>query len=288
MPDAEDGKGYDPARYAVERIEVAAADGARVPITLLHRRGAARDGKAPLFLYGYGSYGATVPARFSPAALALVDEGWTYAIAHVRGGAERGNDWWRSVLKKGKKKTFTDFIACAEHLVEQGYTTKGRIVAHGYSAGGLLMGAVYTMRPDLWAGVIAQVPFVDPLNTLDHFETHPLRGTGLKIWGDPRIADEYDYIASYSPYDNLKAAAYPALLATGNVADERVSFFEPLKFAAKARALTTAGNPVMVRISMLGGHVFPQGSKAAREQDAQFGAFAIWAAGRRWAKVRQR
>lgn len=280
--------GFDSELYAVERIEAVAADGARVPITLVSRRGSGREGKAPLYLYGYGSYGATVDASFNPAALALVDAGWTYAIAHVRGGAERGNGWWRSVLKKGKRKTFTDFITCAELLIEQKYSAKGRIVAHGYSAGGLLMGAVYTMRPDLWAGVIAQVPFVDPLNTMDYFETHPLRGTAMPIWGDPRIPDEYDYIASYSPYDNLKAAPYPALLATGNVADERVSFFEPLKFAAKARALTTAYNPIMVRVSMLGGHVWPPGSKLAREQDAVFGAFAMWAADHRWGNVRQR
>lgn len=280
--------GYDPDRYIVERIVAKTDDGALVPITLLRARGAVRDGKSPLFLYGYGSYGATIDADFRPGALALADQGWTCAIAHVRGGAERGNDWWRSVLRKGKKKTFTDFIACAEHLIAERYTAKGRIVAHGYSAGGLLMGAVYVMRPDLWAGVIAQVPFVDPLNTMDYFESHPLGTTALPIWGDPRIPDEYDYIASYSPYDNLKPDPYPALLATGNVADERVSFFEPLKFAVKARHLTTAGNPVMAKISTIGGHVFPAGSEAARAQDAMFGAFAIWAADRKWGKVPQR
>lgn len=280
--------GFDPDRYVVERIVATATDGARIPITLLSAKGVARDGKAPLFLYGYGSYGATVDTVFRPAALAMVDQGWVWAIAHVRGGAERGNDWWRSVLRKGKRKTFTDFIACAEHLVAQRYTAKGRIVAHGYSAGGLLMGAAYTMRPDLWAGVIAQVPFVDPLNSMDQYETHPLGTTALPIWGDPRIPDEYAYIASYSPYDNLKATDYPALLATGNVADERVAFFEPLKFAVKARQLTTAGNPILVKISPIGGHVFPDGSEAARAQDATFGAFAAMAVDRKWGDVPQR
>lgn len=279
---------YDAERYVVERITARASDGALIPITLLRSRASKRDSSSPLFLYGYGSYGASVHADFRPPALALVDEGWIYAIAHVRGGAERGTEWWRSVLRKGKKTTFTDFITCAEHLIAERYTASGRIVAHGYSAGGLLMGAAYTMRPDLWAGVIAQVPFVDPLNTMDYFESHPLGTTALPIWGDPRIPDEYAYIASYSPYDNLGATAYPALLATGNIADERVSFFEPLKFAVKARQLTTAGNPVLVKIDAVGGHVFPAGSAADRDQQAMFGAFAIWAADRKWGAVQQR
>lgn len=279
---------YDPGRYDLERIEATTEDGMRVPITIVRRKGAPKDGKAPLFLYGYGSYGATVDAAFEAGKIALVDQGWTYAIAHVRGGAERGNNWWRSVLKTGKKKTFTDFIACAEHLVAEGYTARGRIVAHGYSAGGLLMGAIYTMRPDLWAGVIAQVPFVDPLNTMDYFETHPLGLTALPIWGDPRVPAEYAYIASYSPYDQLRPAAYPALLATGSVADERVAFYEPLKFAVRARSLTTAGNPVMARIATTGGHMGASGAAAAQEQEALFHAFAIWAADRKWGIVPQR
>jgi oligopeptidase B len=279
---------YDPANYDLERIEAQTGDGVRVPITILRKKGMPKDGKAPLFLYGYGSYGATVDAAFEAGKIALVDQGWTYAIAHVRGGAERGNDWWRSVLKTGKKKSFTDFIACAEHLIAGGYAAKGRIVAHGYSAGGLLMGAVYTMRPDLWAGVIAQVPFVDPLNTMDYFESHPLGLTALPIWGDPRVPAEYAYIASYSPYDQLRPAAYPALLATGSVADERVAFYEPLKFAVRARALTTAGNPVMARIATTGGHMGASGASAALAQEALFHAFAIWAADRKWGVVPQR
>lgn len=279
---------YDLARYLVERIEAVAPDGAMVPITILRARGAPRDGTGPLFLYGYGSYGATVETLFQASAISLVDQGWTFAIAHVRGGAEKGTNWWRSVLTTGKKKTFTDFIACAEHLIAHNYAAKGRIVAHGYSAGGLLMGAVYTMRPDLWAGVIAQVPFVDPLNTMDNFESHPLGRTALPIWGDPRIPEEWAYIASYSPYDQLKPAAYPALLATGSLADERVAFYEPLKFAVKARSLTTAGNPILARIETAGGHMGASGAAAAIEQDARFHAFAIWAADRKWGSVPQR
>ncbi|MBB5686880.1 S9 family peptidase [Sphingobium boeckii] len=279
---------YDPAHYVVERLEAVAPDGERVPITLLRSKAARRDGKAPLFLYGYGSYGATVPAEFDAASIALVDQGWSYAIAHVRGGAEKGSHWWRSVLKTGKKKTFTDFIACAEHLIAEGYTAKGRIVSHGYSAGGLLMGAIYTMRPDLWAGVIAQVPFVDPLNTMDAFETHPLGLTALPIWGDPRVPEEYAYIASYSPYDQLKPAAYPALLTTSSLADERVAFYEPLKFTVRARAVTTGGHPIMTKISSIGGHMGASGSKAVRQQQAMFQAFAIWAADDKWGIVPQR
>ncbi|MBB3224941.1 prolyl oligopeptidase family serine peptidase [Pseudoduganella umbonata] len=281
-------KAFDRQRYEVRRLNARADDGALVPITVLMRKGQKLDGSAPLFQYGYGSYGATVDADFSPAAIALVEQGWIYAIAHVRGGAERGTDWWRSVLKRGKRKTFTDFIACAEFLIAQGYTRRQRIVAHGYSAGGLLMGAVYTMRPDLWAGVIAQVPFLDVLSTMEHFDIHPLGTTSFPFWGDPRIPEDHAYMASYSPYDNLRPAAYPALLAQGSVADDRVAFWEPLKFAAKARGLTTAGNPILSKTLLYAGHMGDPGTNAARAQHATYLAFAIWAAERRWGEVPQR
>jgi oligopeptidase B len=229
-----------------------------------------------------------VDADFSSSALAQVEQGWIYAIAHVRGGAERGSDWWRSVLKQGKKKTFTDFITCAEHLIAHGYTRKQRIVAHGFSAGGLLMGAIYTMRPDLWAGVIARVPFLDVLTTMEHYDTHPLGTTSFPYWGDPHVPEEYAYMASYSPYDHLRAAAYPALLAVGSVADNRVAFWEPLKFAVKTRTLTTAGNPILSRTAMYAGHAGDPGAKAQYLQKASFVAFAIWAADRKWGNVPQR
>jgi oligopeptidase B len=273
---------YDPQLYMVERIEAPTPDGMRVPITLLRRRAAPRDGSAPLFMTGYGSYGANVEADFQPASIALVDRGWTCAIAHVRGGAERGSDWWRSVLTTGKKKSFTDFIDCAEHLCAEGYTARGRIVAHGFSAGGLLMGAIFTMRPDLWAGVIAQVPFIDPLGTMEQFESHPLGASALPIWGDPRIPEEYAYMASYSPYDRIEPAAYPAFLSTGSVADERVSFWEQLKFVARARANSRAKHPIMSKNATTGGHMGASGEQAARRQQAMFQGFAIWAAERRW------
>ena len=279
---------FEGSRYEVKRLFARALDGEEIPLTVLMRKGAALDGRASLYLHGYGSYGYSVQAEFVPAAIALVDQGWIYAIAHVRGGAEKGTRWWRTVLKHGKKLTFTDFIASAEHLVDAGYTAKGRIVAHGLSAGGLLMGAVYNMRPDLWGGVIAQVPFVDVLNTMDDFEDHPLGTSAIPVWGDPRVPEDYAYCASYSPYDQLKPAPLPALLATGGVADDRVAFWEPVKFVVKARALTTAANPIMAKVTMSGGHMGDSGAQAAREQQALFLAFAVWASGRKWGDVPQR
>jgi len=279
---------HDPARYDVRRIFATASDGAEVPITILMRRGTTLDGRSPLLLYGYGSYGASVEAQFQPSSIALVDQGWVYAIAHVRGGAEKGTDWWRSVLKRNKKTTFTDFIACAEHLVAQGYTAKRRIVARGMSAGGLLVGAAYALRPDLWGGAIAEVPFVDPLNTMEHFDSHPLGAGAIPIWGDPRIPEDHAAMAAWSPYETLAPAAYPALLATGSVADERVAFYEPLKFAVKARALTTGRRPILVRIAMAAGHAGDSGASAVRAQEARLLAFAVWAADDRWGDVPQR
>lgn len=227
-------------------------------------------------------------ADFDASLIALVDCGWSCAIAHVRGGSEKGALWWRSVLTTGKKQTFTDFIACAEYLIDQRYAAKKRIVAHGFSAGGLLIGAVYCMRPDLWAGAIARAPFVDVVNDMDAFESHPLGTTALPIWGDPRIVSEYEYMLSYSPYDNLNRLPYPALLVTGSLTDDRVSFTDPLKFAIKARALTTASDPIIVQITSNGGHVGTPGTTASLERDALFHAFAIWAVGRRWDDVPQR
>ncbi|MFT3762270.1 MAG: prolyl oligopeptidase family serine peptidase [Pseudoxanthomonas sp.] len=279
---------FDSERYEVRRIAARADDGEEVPITVLMRAGQKLDGSAPLFLHGYGSYGWPVDAGFDPARLALVERGWIVAIAHVRGGCERGTRWWRSVLRTGKKRSFTDFIACAEHLAAERYTARGRIVAFGLSAGGLLAGAVYTMRPDLWAGVVAPVAFVDVLTTLEYYEDHPLGASGIPIWGDPRIPADHDYIASYSPYDQLRPAAYPALLVTGVVDDGDVSFWEPLKFATKARALTTAGNPILSLTGSHGGHLGPEGAFAAPALQARYLAFAIWAADKRWGEVPQR
>ena len=280
--------GFDPQRYELRRLPARADDGAEVPVTVLMRRGTVLDGSSPLLLYAYGSYGASVEALFQPSNIALVDQGWVYAIAHVRGGAEKGTHWWRSVLTRNKKTSFTDFIACARHLVAQGYTAQRRIVVRGMSAGGLLAGAVFAMRPDLWAGVIAEVAFVDPLNTMEHFDSHPLGAGAIPIWGDPRVAEDHAAMEGWSPYEQLQPADYPALLATGAVADERVGFYEPLKFAARARALTTGHRPIMARIAMAAGHSGDSGASAVRAQEARLLAFAIWAADNRWGEVPQR
>ncbi|MBB6063513.1 prolyl oligopeptidase family serine peptidase [Pseudoxanthomonas broegbernensis] len=288
QPAAASSPAFDPERYEVRRFDVRADDGAQVPVTVVMRAGQALDGNAPLLLRGYGAYGHSAEAAFEPPVLALVDQGWVHAVAHVRGGAERGSRWWDAVRRTGKKKTFTDFIACAEHLADAGYTARGRIVGFGLSAGGTLVGAAYTMRPELWAGMIAPVAFVDVLTSLEYYEDHPIGARGIPVWGDPADPAEHAYVASYSPYDNLRAAAYPALLATGVVDDDAVSFWEPLKFAIKARVLTTAGQPILSLTAAEGGHLGPLGAYPGVEQQAMYLAFAIWAAERRWGEVPQR
>jgi len=272
---------FDPERYVVKRLSAKAADGESIPVTILMRRDLAHNGKASVYLHGYGSYGENVQAEFSAPALALVERGWIYALAHVRGGGEKGTSWWRSVLKTGKKTTFTDFIACAEELITSGYTSKGRIVAHGLSAGGLLMGAIYNMRPDLWGGVVMQVPFVDLLGTMED-SSHPLWYTALPFWGDPRIQSDWEYMASYSPYTNLKRQAYPPLLATGSISDGRVAFWEPLKFVLRARDCDTSKTPKIVEIDMAAGHMGAAGPDALLHQQATFFAFAIWSVEGKW------
>ena len=274
-------RSFEPEHYVVERISAPSSDGVMVPITVLMRKGTKLDGSAPLLMYGYGSYGDSVTASFSAPALALVDQGWIHVLAHVRGGAEKGTRWWRSVLKRGKKKTFVDFIACAEHLIQRRYTRRGQIAIHGLSAGGLLVGAVYNMRPDLWGAAIAQVPFVDLLNTMED-ENHPLWFTALPIWGDPRVKADWEYMASYSPYTNVHKAAYPPLLATGSLVDDRVGFWEPVKFVEKVRDDSTNTAPKMVKIDMSAGHMGASGRNAKLRQQAMFYAFAIWAVDNKW------
>ncbi|WP_170976856.1 prolyl oligopeptidase family serine peptidase [Massilia sp. HP4] len=279
---------FDRERYEVRRLCARAEDGALVPLTVTLRKGQQLDGSAPLLMNAYGAYGISIDAAFHPAVIALVEQGFIHVIAHVRGGAERGTQWSRAALKQGKKKTFTDFIACAEHLIAERYTRQGRIVAYGMSAGGLLVGAVCNMRPELWAGAIAQVPFVDVLTSIEHYEDHPLGTTPFPYWGDPRVPEEHAYMASYSPYDRLRPAPYPALLALGSVNDDMVAFWEPLKFAVKARSLTTAGNPILSRTLTHAGHMGDPDPAAQRAQHALFIAFAVWAADRKWGQVPQR
>ena len=278
---------FDPNRFVVERLEVPSTDGVRVPVTLLRRRDAARDGRSPLYLYAYGSYGAIQEASFVPANLALVERGWTFAIAHVRGGGERGSQWWRQILRTGKKRSFEDYLACADHLVRNGYTAAGRIVAEGFSAGGLLIGNAVVERPELFAGIVGRAAYVDPLGAKD-IKDHPLGPSAIPIWGDPANPAEYAYIASYAPYEHLRKASLPAMLMVSSIADDRVMYTDALKFALRARALTTGGQPMMAKIASVGGHVGLPGPEAAAERKALFHAFAIWAADHRWGEVPQR
>jgi oligopeptidase B len=271
--------GHDPQRYLVRRLQAKAPDGAEIPITLLMRRDAPVDGSAPLLLYGYGAYGLALPASFSITRLSLVDRGWIWAMAHVRGGSEKGRGWFLDGKKFSKKNTFTDFAAAAEHLIDSGFGRAGRIVAQGGSAGGLLMGAIANMRPDLFAGIVAEVPFVDVLNTISD-EDLPLTPAEWPEWGDPiRDREAYDYIASYSPYDNVRARAYPAILATGGLSDPRVTYWEPAKWAAKLRPASTSGRPVLLKINMDAGHGGASGRFDHLKDPALAYAFAIWSLG---------
>jgi oligopeptidase B len=271
--------GHDPAKYVTKRFSAKAADGAEVPITVLMKAGTKLDGSAPLLLYGYGSYGLPMEASFSIRQLSLVDRGWVWAIAHIRGGSEKGWQWFLDGRKDKKKNTFTDFIACAEELVGRGYGSKGKIVAYGGSAGGMLMGAITNMRPDLWAGVIAAVPFVDVLNTMSDTSL-PLTPPEWPEWGNPiEDAAAYDYIASYSPYDNITGQAYPAFLATGGLSDPRVTYWEPAKFVAKLRPATTSGRPVLLKINMEAGHAGASGRFDFLKEIAFDYAFALRAVG---------
>ncbi len=274
------GPGFDRNRYVVERLFAKADDGALVPITVLRKRDIPLDGKAPLMMYGYGAYGYFIEPDFSAPNLSLVDRGWIYAIAHVRGGSADGWSWFLEARRLHKKRTFTDFISCAEFLVEKGYGRTGKIVIYGFSAGGLLIGAVNNMRPDLWAGVIGQAPFVDMLNTMSD-PTHPLVPLTRPDWGDPLVDPKaYDYIASYSPYDNVRPQHYPPVLATTSVADDRVGYWEPAKWIAKLRACDTGRNPKLLQVEMEGGHGGAAGRLSGLRQTALLYAFAIWAVNR--------
>ncbi len=231
--------GYDPTQYQSERLYAMASDGAKVPISLVYRKGLARDGGAPVLLYGYGAYGISTDPAFATDRLSLLDRGFVYAIAHVRGGGDLGKRWHEDGRMLKKKNTFTDFIACAEHLIATKYTSAERLAIMGGSAGGLLMGAVTNMRPDLFAAVVALVPFVDVLNTgLD--ASLPLTVGEYEQWGDPNQKQYYEYIKSYDPYENVAALPYPNILATAGLNDPRVSYWEPAKWIARLRAISRA------------------------------------------------
>ncbi|MBL8543694.1 MAG: S9 family peptidase [Hyphomonadaceae bacterium] len=271
--------GHDPSKYEARRLFATAPDGKKIPITVLMLRGTELDGSAPLFLYGYGSYGISLDADFSIRRFSLVDRGWIYAMAHVRGGSEMGFGWFEDGRRFAKKNSFTDFIACAEELIARGFGRAGAIVCEGRSAGGLLMGAITNMRPDLWAGVTGGVPFVDVLNTMSD-DSLPLTPPEWPEWGNPlESADAYDYIASYCPYTNIERKAYPAVLATGGLTDPRVTYWEPAKWVAKLRPHTTSARPVLMKMNMGAGHAGSAGRFEFLRELAHDYAFAIKAIG---------
>jgi oligopeptidase B len=245
--------GYDPSQYQSERLSATAADGTVIPISLVYKKGMVRNGTSPMLLYGYGSYGASMDPRFSSNRLSLLDRRFIYAIAHIRGGGEMGRQWYEDGKLLNKKHTFTDFIACAEHLIAQRYSSPGRLAIQGGSAGGLLMGAVTNMRPDLFEIVVAQVPFVDVMNTMLDASI-PLTVIEYEEWGNPNDPTYYDYMLSYSPYDNVEPKAYPNILITAGLNDPRVAYWEPAKWTARLRATKTDDNRLLMRTNMGAGH----------------------------------
>ncbi len=271
--------GYDASQYQSERIFATAPDGAQVPISLVYRRGFEKNGRNPLLLYAYGSYGHSIDPGFSSDRLSLLDRGFAFAIAHVRGGAELGEEWHDHGKLLAKKNTFTDFIACAEHLILNRYTSRDQLAILGGSAGGLLVGAVLNMRPDLFHAAVAKVPYVDNLNTgLD--PTLPLTVAEYEEWGNPENPQFYDYIKSYSPYENVAAREYPAMLVTAGLNDPRVSYWEPAKWVAKLRAMKRDSNVLLLKTNMGSGHFGPSGRYEHIKEVAFDYAFLLWIMGK--------
>jgi oligopeptidase B len=260
--------GYDPAQYVSERIFATAHDGVKVPISLVYRKDVKRGSKAPLLLYGYGSYGITTEPAFTAERLSLLNRGFVYAVAHIRGSGDLGRYWYEDGKLTKKKNTFTDFIACAEYLVAQKYTSPERLAIMGGSAGGLLMGAVLNLRPELFHTAIAKVPFVDIVNTMLDASL-PLTVTEYEEWGNPNQQAAYEYIRSYSPYDNVTAKKYPNLLVTAGLNDPRVSYWEPAKWVAKLRSVKQDGNLLLLKTNMGAGH-FGASGRYERFQETAF------------------
>ncbi len=267
--------GYDPTLYTTDRLWARAEDGTQVPISIVYRNDRPTDGSAPALLYGYGSYEMSMDPGFSPIRLSLLDRGFLFAIAHVRGGGELGRRWYREGKFLAKRNTFTDFVACAEHLVAEGWTTPEGLAVRGGSAGGLLMGAVANLRPDLFGVVVAEVPFVDSLNTILD-PSLPLTVLEWEEWGNPVESKEYyDYIRSYAPYENVEAKAYPAMLVTAGLNDPRVSYWEPAKWTARLRATKTDANPLILKTELGAGHMGPSGRYDAWRDEAFVLAFLL-------------
>ena len=270
--------GFDSEKYRTRRLWATARDGVPVPISVLYGKDTPLDGSAPLYLYGYGSYGLVMESEFGSARLSLVDRGFIFAVAHIRGGMEMGWDWYEKGKLLNKTNTFNDFIDCAEFLVNEGYTSPGKVVAVGGSAGGMLMGAVANMRPDLFQAIVAHVPFVDVLNTMLD-DTLPLTTMEYNEWGNPQLAEYYDYIKSYSPYDNVTAQDYPHMLITGGISDPRVTYWEPAKWTARLRHLKTDQNLLLMKIHMDSGHAGASGRFERLKEVALEYAFILKALG---------
>jgi len=272
--------GHDPGDYRTARVFATAEDGEQVPISLLWHKDTARDGTAPLLLYGYGAYGISIPASFSTSILSLVDRGFVYALAHIRGGKDKGYRWYTAGRAANKHNSFSDFIAAAEHLAHERYTAPGNIIAHGGSAGGLLVGAIANMRPDLFKAILAEVPFVDVLATMLD-DTLPLTPPEWPEWGNP-IADEAAYrtIAAYSPYDNIREQDYPHILVLAGLTDPRVTYWEPAKWVAKLRATKTDDRLIVLKTNMDAGHAGASGRFDRLHEVALTYAFALKMAGR--------
>jgi oligopeptidase B len=266
--------GYDAAQYQSERIWATAGDGTRVPISLVCRKGVARDGTAPLLLTGYGAYGASGSVTFSPARLPLLDRGVVFAQAHIRGGKDLGQKLHDQGKMLNKRNTFTDFIACADHLVRERYTARDRLAIQGGSAGGLLIGAVVNFRPDVCKAAVLQVPSVDVINTMLD-PSLPLTVQEFLEWGNPMVKEQYDYMKSYCPYTNLAAKDYPAILVTTSLNDSQVMYWEPAKYVAKLRTLKTDTNPLLLKINMAGGHGGSSGRYDALREQAFVFAFVL-------------
>jgi oligopeptidase B len=245
--------GYDPDEYYTERLQAPASDGTMIPVSLVYKKGMVKDGNNPTLLYGYGSYGYSSDPYFNSVRLSLLDRGFVYAIAHVRGGEEMGRQWYEDCKLMNKKNTFTDFIACAEFLVKEKYTRPENLYALGGSAGGLLVGAVVNLRPDLFHGIVAAVPFVDVVTTMLD-ESIPLTTAEYDEWGNPNDSAYFFYMLSYSPYDNVKPVDYPALLVTTGLHDSQVQYWEPAKWVARMREVKSGSNPLYLWTNMEYGH----------------------------------
>ncbi len=266
--------GYNPEDYITDRVYATAKDGTRIPVSIVYKKGIKKDGNNPLLLMAYGSYGMSMPSFFSYDRISLLDRGIIYAIAHIRGGKELGEDWYNQGKMLNKKNSFTDFIDCSEFLIKEKYTNKNKLFANGGSAGGLLMGAVMNMRPELYKGVIAEVPWVDVISDMMD-SSIPLTTLEYEEWGNPNVKEYYDYMLSYSPYDNVKKQNYPALLATGGINDAQVFYWNPVKWVAKLREMKTDKNPILLKMNMGAGHSGKSGRYERYEEIAFKYAFIL-------------